>query len=113
MIRWHLVIHRAIDKFSKTIVCLKCSDNNTANTVMQMFATAINNYGLPDKVSTDLGGENTEVWRFMIEEHSSDSAVVTGSSTYNEWIEQLWRDIKHSVSSLFIELSNNLRYKIN
>ena len=54
------------------------------------------------KIRTDRGGENTEIWRFMVHHYSSPTAVITGSSVHNERIEHLWRDVKRSVSSLFI-----------
>ena len=57
-----------------------------------MYTDAVNLDGLPNEVQSDLGGENIEVWRYMIE-HSSNEAVVTGSSTHNERIEHLWRDV--------------------
>ena len=39
----------------------------------------------------------------MIENHSSTSAVVTGSSTHNERIERLWQDVHRSVTTLFYD----------
>ena len=49
---------------------------------------AVANYGIPQKVRSDLGGENMEIWRYVIEQHRSDRAVVVGSSTHNERIER-------------------------
>ena len=83
------------------IAYLQCSTNNTAATVLSSFTDAVQQYGLPDKVCTDLGGENVDVWRLMINEHQSSSAVITGSSTHNERIEHLWNDVRRSVSEEF------------
>ena len=58
-------------------------------------------HGLPEKVRSDLGGENIEVWRYLIEQHRSESAVITGFSTHNEGIERLWRDVMRCVSSIY------------
>lgn len=55
---------------------------------------------------TDLGGENTEVWRYMEEQHANESAVTTGSSTHNQRnqrIERLWRDVYRCVGVLFAD----------
>ena len=68
------------------------------NTALKI-SIAVDEYGLPERVWSDLGGENVEVWRFMIEQHSSESSVITGSSTHNERIERLWRDVTRSVGS--------------
>ena len=108
LIRWRLVIHGGIDGFSRTIVFLSCSDNNRADTVLTHFEQAISTYGLPSKVRSDLGGENVDVWRYMIEQHQTESAVITGSSTHNERIERLWRDVFRSVSSVFFDIFSNL-----
>ena len=62
-------------------------------------------------VRTDLGGENTDVWHYMIQQHQDSAAVITGSSTHNERIERLWRDVFRSVSSLFYDVSGGLRTK--
>ena len=101
LIRWRFVTHGGIDGFSRTIVYLKYSGNNRAVTVLQSFMEAIQDFGLPEKVRSDLGGENVEVWRYMIDQHRSDQAVVVGSSTHNERIERLWRDVFRCVGSVF------------
>ena len=101
LICWRFVIHGGIDGYSRMIVYLKCSTNNTAPTVYSLFHDAICQYGLPEKVRTDLGGENTDVWQLMSDLHDSHSAVITGSSTHNERIERLWNDVRRSVTEEF------------
>ena len=108
MIRWRLVIHGAIDGYSRTIVFLKCANNNLSSTVMSSFSAAVGEFGLPIKIRTDLGGETVEIWRFMVEQHNDDSAVITGSSTHNERIERLWRDVNRCVSSVYCEIFTSL-----
>ena len=61
LIRWRLVIHGGIDGYSQMIVYLQCSTNNTAATVLSSFTDAVQQYGFPDKVRTDLGGENVDL----------------------------------------------------
>ena len=101
LIRWRLITHGGIDGFSRTVVYLRCSGNNRAVTVLNAFMNAASSYGIPEKVRSDLGGENLEVWRYMIEHHRSDRAVVVGSSTHNERIERLWRDVFRCVGTVF------------
>lgn len=104
LIRWRLVVHGGIDGYSRTIVYLQCSTNNFASTVMTSFYQAVCNYGVPDQTRSDLGGENVEVWRYMIEQKHSESAVVVGSSTHNQRIERLWRDTHRCVCVLYADL---------
>ena len=59
-------------------------NNNRASTVLSCFIQATENYGVSTRLRTDLGGENTEIWRFMLGQHPSDMPVITGSSTHNE-----------------------------
>ena len=108
LIRWRFVTHGGIDGYSRTITYLRCSNNNTAETVKYSFCEALQSYGVPEKVRTDLGGENEEVWRYMIEHHASLSAVITGSSTHNERIERLWRDVHRCVTSLYYAMFYSL-----
>ena len=37
LIRWRLVTHCAIDGFSQLVLFIKCSDNNRATTVYNLF----------------------------------------------------------------------------
>lgn len=101
LIRWRLVIHGGIDGYSRTIVFLNCSDNNRASTVLTAFTNAVRSHGLPERIRTDLGGENVDIWRYMVEQHASMSAVITGSSTHNERIERLWRDVYRCVGVIY------------
>ena len=87
LIKWRFVTHGGIDRYSRTVVLLKCSDNNQASTVFALFSDVV-----PSRIQTDLGGENVEVWRYMVEQHASRHAVITGSSTHNERIKRLWCD---------------------
>ena len=104
LIKWRFVVHGGIDGYSRTITYLLCSTNNLASTVMASYSDAVGKYGVPDQVSSDLGGENTEVWQYMYEQHRSEFAVLVGSSTHNEWIERLWRDVHRCVGVLYADL---------
>lgn len=102
LIRWRLVVHAGVDGFSRTIVFMKCSDNNRATTVLDSFINGISSFGSPACVRTDCGGENVDVWRYMLSTNQSDpSCVITGSSTHNVRVERMWRDMCRSVSSSF------------
>lgn len=37
--------------------------------------------------------EKMLIWRYMVEQHHNNAAVITGSSTHNERVERLWRDV--------------------
>ena len=109
LIRWRLVIHAAIDGFSRTITYIRCADNNRAQTVLELFREAVSTFGLPDRVRSDHGGENIDVWRYMLAAHNNDqSCVITGSSTHNERVERLWRDVHRCIASMFSELFTEL-----
>ena len=104
LIQWRFVVHGAVDGYSRTIVYICCSTNNRASTVMASFSRAVRKYGLPDKVRSDLGGENSEVWQYMLEQHRSESAVLVGASTHNQRIERMWRDVYRCIGVLYADL---------
>ena len=105
IVRWRFVIHGGIDGFSRTVVFLKCSDNNRASTVVKLFQEGASRFGLPDRVRTDHGGENVGVWRYMLASHNHDhSCIVTGSSVHNERVERLWRDVNRCIASSFADV---------
>ena len=101
MIRWRLVVHGGVDGFSRCIVYMKCANNNCATTVKDAFLEGVSEYGTPAHVRSDHGGENVEVWKYMLSVYNDPSCVLTGRSTHNERIERLWRDVSRCVSSGF------------
>lgn len=108
MIRWRLVVHGGVDGFSRCIVYMKCSNNNCASTVFDAFLGALQAYGLPSRVRSDHGGENIDIWRYMLDMYNDATCVLTGKSTHNERIERMWRDVTRCVSSSFIDTFNDL-----
>ncbi len=50
--------------FSRFIIylrCRRCSTNNKSNTVFELFHNAVNEFGIPDRIRSDKGGENIKV----------------------------------------------------
>ena len=60
-----MVTHGGIDGFSRFIVFLRCSTNNTSENVLRLFRTAVREYGLPRQVRSDRGGENVKVSMYV------------------------------------------------
>ena len=102
MIRWRLVVHHGIDGFSRMVVFAKCSSNNRATTVHEIFLQAIEKYGRPLKIRTDLGGENVDIWRDMICARGEEcKPVLVGKSIHNQRIERHNRALNEQVTSVF------------
>ena len=94
LIRWRFVMHAGIDGFSRLIVFCQCSNNNSSQTVLTLFQSAVSKYGRPLKVRTDKGGENARVWEEMVSQSPErEMAVITGSSVHNQRIERFNRDL--------------------
>ncbi len=102
LIRFRLVIHAGVDGFSRAIVFIKCSNNNRASTVLESFLYGVSSFGTPTCVRTDHGGENVDIWRHMLSiTNNNPSSIIAGSSTHNERVERMWRDMSRCVSSQF------------
>ncbi|XP_051945559.1 uncharacterized protein LOC127650936 isoform X1 [Xyrauchen texanus] len=65
LIRWKLVVHGAIDGYSRMLMFLHCSNNNRAETVRDLFTAAVRQFGRPLHIRTDHGGENVQIWEDM------------------------------------------------
>lgn len=97
LIRWRMVIHGAIDGYSRTVVFLRCSTNNEAFTVLGLFEEALLKFNVPHRIRCDHGTENIEVARWMLARHDPlCNPVITGLSVHNQRIERLWRDVGDS-----------------
>ena len=97
MIRWRLVIHTAIDGYSRLIPYLHCANNNKSDTVLSLFQNACLTYGMPSRVRSDHGLENMGVARRMLEYR------ITGSSVHNQRVERLHRDVTSGVLKSYID----------
>ena len=104
LIRWKLVVHGCIDGKSRKIMFLRCDNNNRAETVLNLFQNAITeNHNLwPSRVRVDYGVENVLVCDAIVEKHGEGrGSFIAGSSTRNQRIERLWRDVFRCVLVAF------------
>lgn len=75
---------------------MRCSSDNKAETMLSSFQKGVLDYGLPEKVRSDKGGENVLVCSFMMNHplRGPDTRpFITGRSVHNQRIERLWRDV--------------------
>jgi len=83
---------------------VKCSSNNLAETVRTLFLESIeeNNNLWPSRIRVDYGVENVLVCDEMVSRHGPDrNSFIAGSSTRNQRIERLWRDVFRCVAVTF------------
>ncbi|XP_076081010.1 uncharacterized protein LOC143051900 isoform X2 [Mytilus galloprovincialis] len=105
LVRWNFIIAGGIDGFSRFITFLKCIDNNKAETVASCFLEGVNEFGLPLRVRSDKGMENSKVADFMIERRGANrGSMIVGKSVHNQRIERLWRDVFDGVLAYYYVL---------
>lgn len=102
LITWGFVIHGCIDGYSRLICFLKCSTNNRKETVEGLFLQSVEKYSWPSRIRTDHGGENVLTWERMNAFRGHDrGSVLIGTSTRNQRIERLWRDVFRCFGNVF------------
>lgn len=100
-----MVFHGCVDGFSRTIIYLQCLNNNRGASVLQLFCTGVQSFGLPLRLRCDHGMENTRVARYMLERRGLNrGSVITGCSVHNQRIERLWAELNRVVSFHFSNL---------
>lgn len=100
--RWGIVTHRGIDGHSRVITYLRANLDNTALTLLASFVGATFQYGLPSRVRSDSGGENTQVALLMNLIYGDEQrSHITGRSVQ---IETLWRYVFTQVIQYFYHL---------
>lgn len=102
---YRIVIHGGIDGYSRLVVYLHASTNNKAETVLNLFQSAVTKYNLPSQVHSDLGLENIAVGRYMLENRGINrGSTITGTSVHNQRIDRLWQDVNRVVVSRFLNI---------
>ena len=109
LIRWRIVVHGGIDGFSRVVTYLQAATNNTARTALSAFLGGVASYGLPSRVRTDQGGENSLIAEYMIQQRGANrGSIIMGRSVHNQRIERLWRDLFTGCVSYFYYLFYHL-----
>ncbi|KAF7343958.1 hypothetical protein MVEN_01685000 [Mycena venus] len=80
LIRWGIIIHGFIDGYSRLITGLRASDNNRAQTVLDVFLAACAEYGVPSRARGDHGTENLSVHNVRIERLWVDITAQLGAT---------------------------------
>lgn len=65
LIHYRVVIHAFVDGFSRMVTGIRTSNNNRAETVLNLFNEARAAHGTPSRVRGDHGVENLDVAEFM------------------------------------------------
>ncbi|KAK6188640.1 hypothetical protein SNE40_004780 [Patella caerulea] len=105
LISWRLVIHGGIDGYSRLPVYLEVRNNNRSHTVLEAFLKAVQEYGLPQRVRSDKGGENVGVAQYMIDNRGVNrGSHIAGRSVHNQRIERFWRDLWEGCVGFFYNL---------
>ena len=109
-VSWRFIVHGGIDGFSRLPVFLKCSATNTADKVFEYFLEAVERYGRPLRVRSDMGGENIRVAEYMwSHQHAGiGQGMIMGRSVHNQRIERLWRDVYQGCLSLYYNIFMHL-----
>ena len=62
------------------------------------MSQAVDQYGVPSPVRSDHGLENIEIARFVITTRGLNrGSIITRSSTHNQRVERMWRDVRRVV----------------
>ena len=61
-----MIVHGFIDGYSCTIVGMRVSNNNRADTVLDVFREAVKHWGFPSRVRGDHGTENIKVAAYVV-----------------------------------------------
>jgi hypothetical protein len=129
LIRFKMVVHAFIDGKSRVVTGIRVSNNNRADTVLDVFMHATRSWGIPSCVRGDHGGENIRVAEWMEENRGRDrGSYIWGpcvclppicslpadeklSSVHNTRIERLWFDLTQGFGQkwkdLFLELETH------
>ena len=70
--RFRIVVHAFIDGYSCLVLGVKASNNNRADTILELFPAAKDIHGMPSRVRGDHGVENLKIALWMEEHNGRD-----------------------------------------
>ena len=111
-----LVIHGCIDGFSRWIIFLKCSNNNYATSVQELFLKAVEADGglWLSQVRVDRRVENVLVCETMVNIRGEGrGGFIAGPSTRNQRIKRLWRQVFRCVAHFFTTCFMHLNKQVS
>jgi hypothetical protein len=93
---------------------LQCKDNNKSATVLECFLSGVSKFGLPHRVRSDKGLENTAVADFIISARGPGKiSMITGKSVHNQHIERMWRDVFQGGLCIYYNLFHFMENQIS
>ena len=79
-----MILHGAVDGFSRTVLYLTCCNNNKASTALHCFMSGVDTFGTPLRVRADKGVENWDNARFMVSVRGvGQGSFIAGKSVHN------------------------------
>ena len=82
-----------------------CSDNNKAETVLNCFLSAVDEFGSPSRIRTEKGMENVDIAEYMIfKRRVNRGSAIVGKSMHNQRID--WQDVFKGVFGIYYKLFN-------
>ena len=73
--------------------------------MLEQFENAVGMYGIPSRVRSDKGGENTLVAMYMLRTCGVNcGSHITGRSIHNQRVERFWQDLFIACTSLFYNI---------
>ena len=101
LIKYGLVTHGCIDGFTRTVIYLRCTDNNLSTTTLKLMKNAVHQYMIPSRIRGDKGGENVLIADYMIRKRGPGRlSFIAGQSKHKVRIKRLWRDVMSSHETL-------------
>ena len=102
-------MHCCVDGYSRVIVYATLTDNNRADTVLELFIKGVQEFGLPSRVRSDHGLENVGVAKYMLENRGLNrGSIITGSSVHNCRVERAHKDVYTGVLCHFANIFSGM-----
>lgn len=105
-------IHACIDGWSRKVIWLKVTrSNNCPDTIASFYLDAVEQFGCPIQLITDLGTENGTMAALQSFFRNKENAHRYVPSTENQRIEAFWSFLRKSCTTWWINLFEDLHHQ--